>query len=301
MSTSNHRPRNAAAAGWATLAVCAMSVAAPVRADFYTNVSLAGEAAMFQPVYDLNIPVTSGGWNAAGTLTAAYSTNRAWVIPDGSFDRIGYYMELGGATNANYRNGWIFVSFDAAGFQTKASLLGVPGTPTGVSYQKNLVNMTVLSNVAGIVTGTGIQTGNIEFWPSNYTQANSRSAGNGGPVPNASASTYDFGDSNSGGSGHGSMQIHNYDLDGAGAGTAGQTLFAYNAWGTVRVSELGIGNNPVAGQAPDYTITTNADDAGAWTTRLLQVVVTPEPGTIGLLAAAALTALARRLRLPRHA
>ena len=120
--------------------------------------------------------------------------------------------------------------------------------------------MTVLSNVAGIVTGTGITTGNVEFWPSNYNQSNGRAAANGGPVPNASATAYDFGDGNAGTTaGHGSMQIHNYDLDGAGTGTAGQTLFSYAAWGASRVSEMGIGNNPNTAQAPDYTVTANLD------------------------------------------
>src|SRR6185369_4373873 len=76
-----------------------------------------------------------------------------------------------------------------------------------------VTNMNVLSNVAGIVTGTGITTGNVEFWPSNYTQANDYG------VPNASAAAYDFGDGGAGtAQGHGSMQIHNYG--------AQQTLFS---------------------------------------------------------------------------
>ena len=50
-------------------------------------------------------------------------------------------------------------------------------------------------------------------------------------VPGASGSTFDFGDGGSGTSnGHATMQVHNYG--------AGQTLFAYNAWGAARTSEI---------------------------------------------------------------
>ena len=48
------------------------------------------------------------------------------------------------------------------------------------------------------------------------------------------------------GAGHASMQIHNYG--------AGQTLFGYSAWGAVRTSELGIGNQPSGN--PDWTFNT---------------------------------------------
>jgi hypothetical protein len=269
------------------------------RADVFTNVPFS-EINGYQLALQLAIPVTSPGWNTTGTLTGpnGYSVNNTASIADGSFTRVGYYMELSGATNPNYPNGWVFVSFDASTLTNKASMLGVPSTNSGEFYQENLVNMNVFSNVPGIVTGTAISTGNIEFWPSNYNQANTRSAGNGGPVTNASGSAYDFGDGGAGTTaGHGSMQIHNYDLDGAGPGTAGQTLFAYNAWGTVRVSELGIGNNPNTAQAPDWTVTVNADDAGAWTSRTLQVVVLiPEPGSMGLLALGAGLLLRCRFR-----
>jgi hypothetical protein len=246
------------------------------------------EFSKYSEVYRLNIPTKSPGWNTAGVLTGAsgYSVNNSASIPIGSFSRVAYYMELSGSTNPNLPNGYVWVSFDAAGFTNRADRIGLPSTTSGEFYQQNISNMTVFSNVVGVLNGSGITTGNIEFWPSNYTVANGRAAGNGGPVTNANNATYDFGDGGaSTGGGHGSMQIHNYDLDGAGPGIAGQTLFAYNAWGTVRDSELGIGNNPNTTQAPDWTVTTNAVAAGAWTTRTLQVFVAPipEPGTIGVL------------------
>ena len=287
--------------GWLSAAVL-LGLGSSARADVFTNVP-SSELNGYQLVYQMAIPTNSPGWNTTGMLTGAsgYSVNNSASIPNGSFSRIGYYFELGGATATGLPNGWVFVSFDAAGFTNQASKIGIPSTTSGEFYQQNLSNMNIYSNVPGIVTGTNITTGNIEFWPSNYTQANTRAAANGGPVPNASTSTYDFGD---GGAdltaGHGSMQIHNYDVDGAGPGTTGQTLFGYSAWGASRTSELGIGNNPNTGQAPDWTLTGNA---ASWTTKNLQILVlTPEPSTFGLLAVGGLAMLARRRRaaVPRH-
>jgi hypothetical protein len=261
------------------------------KADVFTNVP-SSELTGYQLVYQLAIPTNSPGWNTTGMLTGAsgYSVNNAASIANGSFTRVGYYFELQGATTTGLPNGWIFVSFDAAGFTNQASKIGVPSTTSSEVYQQNISNMNVYSNVPGIVTGMGFSTGNIEFWPTNYAQPNT-----GGNVPNASGSTFDFGDTMSGtGGGHGSMQIHNHDLDGAGPGTAGQTLFAYNAWGAARVSELGIGNNPTSGQSPDWTLTANA---GSWTTKNLQILVlVPEPASLGLLAFGSALIFGRRNR-----
>ena len=115
--------------------------------------------------------------------------------------------------------------------------------------------MNVASNVPGIVTGTGLPGGNIEFWRSNYATDNL--AG----VPNANAATYDCGDNAGGPSGggtYGSFQLHNHD--------ALQTLFAYNRWNDgVTQSDLGIGNNTQTTDDNrvngDWTFTGNAGDS----------------------------------------
>ncbi len=126
-------------------------------------------------------------------------------------------------------------------FTSDLKKIGVPNVTSGAFFQQNVANMNVASNVAGIVTGNGITTGNIEFWPSNYNASNALS------VPGASASTYDFGDGGAGTTnGHGSMQIHNYG--------AGQTLFGFNRWNAGAAAGLGIGNNPdLTGNDPDWT------------------------------------------------
>lgn len=268
------------------LACLALAPAAAVRGDVFTNVP-ASELQDYRLDYQIAIPVTSPGWDTAGTTTGpnGYSINNSASIATGSFTRVAYYFELGGATATGLPNGWVYVSFDAAGFTNQANKLGIPSNDSGEVYQQNLSNMTVLSNVPGIVTGSGITTGNIEFWPYNYSQANGRPAANGGPVPGASVSTYDFGDTDALSGNHGSMQIHNYG--------AAQTLFGYSAWGGVRTSEMGIGNDSISGQSPDWTLTANA---GSWTTRNLQILVNPEPSSLSLLALCSGGLLTRRRR-----
>ena len=190
----------------------------------------------------------------------ALLASRGWAITQ-PFDRIAYYWEL---TKASGGSDWVYVSVNA--FTADKAKIGIPNTASGAFFQQTLSNMNVASNVAGIVQGTGIATGNIEFWPSNYS----------GPtttlIPTGSG-VYDWNDSGAGtSSGHASMQIHNYDVDGSGHGTAGQTLFAYNAWGTARTSELGLGNQPGgAGTNPDWTF--NTTNISTYTSRTLQVLV----------------------------
>ncbi len=235
------------------LLVCGLSSA---RADVFTNVP---ETAGWSLVYTVPLP------NSNISSSVPYSVNNAASILSGSFNRVGYYLELDNGSGLQ----WVYASFDAAPFQTNASMLGVPISSTGEFYHYDAAgllpgqvrNMNVYSNVAGIVTGTGITTGNVEFWASNYGQANQFG------VPGASDGTFDFGDGgNPGtGSGHGSMQIHNYG--------AGQTLFAIDGFN--QTLQIGIGNQPV--NQPDWTFNGNA---ASYTTKNLQVVVQPIPSTV---------------------
>lgn len=224
-------------------------------------VAKAPEAANYQLVYSLNIPTTGNLVSGAGFTN--YAVNSSAEI--GKFSRVAYYMELQKTGDAAPRYVWVSMP----PLSTLPSRIGVPTPASGAVFQQNVENMNVASNVPGITTGTGITTGNIEFWPTNYTQANALA------VPGASATTYDFGDTRSTTGSHGSMQIHNHG--------ATQTLFALNNWGTAantaNVLSMGIGNNPTAGQAPDYTVTANA---ASWDLRrVLQVYVLPSTDDLG--------------------
>jgi len=203
-------------------------------------------------VYEFAIPTNSPGWNG---VPVAYAADNTAAFPTGSFTRVAYCLEL---VRADTTSDWVYASFDAAGFTNDSTKLGVPNTASGEYYNFQntaISNMNVYSNVGSIVQGAGIATGNVEFWPSNY------GGGNDYGVPGANGGVFDFGDGGSNtGAGHGSMQIHNYG--------AAQTLFAYNAWGAARTSELGIGNQPSGN--PDWTF--NEANIGTYASRTLRIL-----------------------------
>jgi len=220
-----------------------------------TGLSLAN----YEIVYDLNIPEGPARFNSR---QIPYQINRSRSFVPG-LARIAYFMELGSGSTTN----WAFVSMDA--FTPYPHQTGVPSKGTdgngNIIFQQYVTNMDVHASAgAGVTTGAGIETGNIEFFPSNYQSYNSNN------VPNASGSVCDFGDNPVPGD-HGCMQVHNYDIDGAGAGTIGQTVFAYNHWGNSGTqSAVGIGNSPSG--HPDWT---HEDNADVYTYRNLKVLVLP--------------------------
>lgn len=155
------------------------------------------------------------------------------------FDRIAYLLELheGGTTS------YAWVSVDA--FTNDVRKIGVPTLFNENYFQGSLSNMNVFSNVSGVQNGVGIQTGNIEFWPWNYGNANKAN------IPGAEDSTFDFGDECNYRNGkYASMQIHNYG--------AGQTIFAVNNINKESVQGpcVGIGNNTTGEGYPDWTFAT---------------------------------------------
>ena len=203
--------------------------------------ALVPELAAYDLVYELPIPTTS---TLGTTGRPAYSfDNSALYSGETSFDRVAYYLELLPAGSTTPR--WVCVSLDA--FTREAGKIGVPAAATGASFQQPVANLNVASSEPGVTTGTGIATGNIEFWGYNYSQANAAL------VPNASGTGYDVGDAISTGGTYGSMQIHNHSVNGT---AATQTLFAYNRWGYGGTSDVGIGNAP--GADTDWTFAQNA-------------------------------------------
>lgn len=167
----------------------------------------------------------------------------------GSFDRVAYYLELK-PSGGDLQFAW--VSMDA--FTEDPAQLGVPALSTGTTFQQPVENLNTVSNVPGVINGTG-RDGNLEFWPFDPGSANA--AG----VPGASDTLHDFGDRNLGSGNYGSMQIH--DTGGA------QTLIAFNRWaGVGGTADIGIGNRP-AGD-PDWTL---AQNASGFEVKRLQVLV----------------------------
>jgi len=140
-------------------------------------------------------------------------------------------------------------------FTNDLNKIGVPTVKSGAHFQQNVKNLNVYSNVKGIVVGSGLAGGNIEFWPNTYSQNNNAA------VPNASSEVFDFGDQPTGpADGYGSMQIHNH--------AAKQTLFALNHWSEGNAVDLGIGNQPAGN--PDWTF---AGNAGRYQASRLRVLV----------------------------
>ena len=199
------------------------------------------EAKDYQLVYDLDL--------AKLGPTIVYETDNQATIKQ-PFDRIAYFLELRAADG---HSDYLYVSADA--FTDQLALIGVPTFKSGARFQQNLARLNVVSNVKGVITGTGLAGGNLEFWPNNYGPDNSAN------VPNASGQVWDFGDAPAEPpEGYGSMQIHNHD--------ARQTLFAINNWRAGAGADLGIGNQPKGN--PDWTFAANA---GAYDFKRLRVLV----------------------------
>jgi MSHA biogenesis protein MshQ len=222
-----------------------------IRSDYVsievdaTSPVLACNEPGYTQVYSLAIDTTNLHNNVP------YSLNNSSLIADGSFDRIAYQVEL---QKPGETSECVWVSMDT--FTQDAALIGVPSfAGSNTSFQQTLTNMNVLSNKVGIVTGVGITTGNIEFWPYNYSTTNVRG------VPSASGSSYDTGDSSSNSSSYGSMQVHNHG--------ANQTLFALNRFSGRTNKDLGIGDN----QASRHTDWTFAGNSGQYSVKNLNIYV----------------------------
>jgi len=198
------------------------------------------EAKDYQLVYDLDLT------KLGPAITYDVDNHQNIHKP---FDRIAYFIEL---VDANYNTQDIYVSMDA--FTDDLRKIGVPVFGSGAEFQQNITNMDVFSNVKGIVTGTGLAGGSVEFWPNNYGPANSAN------VPNASGTAFDFGDQRTDPTdGYGSMQVHNHD--------ARQTLFAINHWREGVHADVGIGNQTK--ENPDWTFASNAGSYHAMRLRVL--------------------------------
>ncbi|TWT84850.1 hypothetical protein CA13_63310 [Planctomycetes bacterium CA13] len=198
----------------------------------------------YQLVYDLDL--------AKLQRDITYDVDHAADVK--SFDRVGYLLEL---NSSDFGTQKVFVSMEA--FTDDASQIGLPTMSSSAKFQTAVSSMDVFSSTDDVVTGTSIQTGNIEFWPSNY------GPDNGGGIKDASSSVFDFGDQpGPPQDGYGSMQIHNH--------AAKQTIFAINKWNAGANADIGIGNSQ--GETRDWTFTSSGPK---YSTKRLRVFVRATP------------------------
>ena len=199
------------------------------------------EARQYRLLYDLDL-------SKLGPTISYDVDNRAKI--DRPFDRVAYFLELQAKDGETQ---YLYVSMDA--FSQDLAKLGIPTFQSGARFQQNVTAMNVYSNAKGIVTGSNLPGGNLEFWPNNYGPDNAAN------VPNASSQAFDFGDAMADpADGYGSMQVHNHD--------AKQTLFALNHWREGSRADLGLGNQPTGN--PDWTF---AGNAAAYPAKRLRVLV----------------------------
>ena len=235
------------------------------------------EAQGYQLIYQLNIPTFANYSNT----NPVYAVDNSASIATGSFNRIGYYMELQTASSPLY---YMYVSFDAAPFATQANKLGVPTVNSGEFYHYGMTgsgqvqDMDIVTNApgisgltynaSGIGTAMNLSSGLAQFWPGNYGN------GNGYGVPGATGGQWGTADDGAGtGTGYGSMKLGS---DGVGGGP-NSMLLSFNNWGN-GTPGVGIGNGSnvnswfpgVANQNNDYTFSNNA---GSYTVEDLEVVV----------------------------
>jgi sialate O-acetylesterase len=207
-------------------------------------ITLVPEATGFRVVYQLDIPAEAD----YATEVPKYTVDTS-ATDSAAFSQIAYYLEL---EKGDGTKQYIFAAMDR--FTDDLKKAGVPVNSSGARLMQKINNLTVRSNVPGVVACTGSDGGNIEFWPGNYSPANQQN------IPGAS-DKFDFGDeTNDKIPGYGCMQVHNWKDK--------QTVFAINHWGAAGAVDIGIGNAPT-GNA-DWTFAKNASD---YTLRRLTVMV----------------------------
>jgi sialate O-acetylesterase len=168
----------------------------------------------------------------------------------GEIARVAYLLEL---QSSDYGLQYLYVSMDT--FTDESAKIAIPTVASAAKFAKKVSNLSVRSNVAGIITGDNLA-GNIEFWPNNYGTLGSLG------LAGASNDRYDFDDQPSElANGYGCMQVHNT--------VAKQTLFAINQWNAGgNGANIGIGNSK--GEHADWTFIPNG---GSYETKRLRIFV----------------------------
>ncbi|MDR3199138.1 MAG: 9-O-acetylesterase [Planctomycetaceae bacterium] len=171
-----------------------------------------------------------------------YKTDKSREIV-GKIKRVGYFLYLKPKEGTEQ---FVFVTMPP--LDSNLTKLGVPTKASGARFQQAVSDVTVVSNVSGVETGTFAAGCNVEFWDCNYAAPNT--AG----IAGAGDQKFDFGDQMSPGvsPGYGSMQIHNFAKK--------QTVLAFNNFAAGNGCDVGIGNNPSGDGNPDWTFSKSAQN-----------------------------------------
>jgi sialate O-acetylesterase len=166
-------------------------------------------------------------------LGKKYLVNNLRDFAKAKLAKVGYYLHLVGNDG---KVSWVFATVDP--FMDKVADYSFPRYwPKFPPIQKQVKNLTVKSNVAGVKTGT-FPGGNVEIWLGGMKTANSAK------VPGASDDTFDFGDEPTEPLSS-VFQLHNTGEK--------QTVFSVNRWFLDKKNQvdIGIGNAPSG--HPDWT------------------------------------------------
>ena len=215
--------------------------------DSFTFVANDGELDSVEQVVAINVNAVNdaptlylpGMKLAYATESAAYSSglpvyseNNSGALSGEVISTVTYRMEI--ETDAGNLQ-WAEATFDAWSGLTIEDL-ALPTTSNGNVLQIDVTGLSVDSNVAGVVTGDGLD-GRLEIWPYNYLTNNTLGGG--------SNSIYDTDDSPTYSASYGSFQIHNMtDL---------QTVFAWNNHNEYPGYSIDIGFGNQSGGHPDWT------------------------------------------------
>ncbi|MDP2678795.1 MAG: DUF4347 domain-containing protein, partial [Rhodoferax sp.] len=164
------------------------------------------------------------------SFAPTYALNNASSFGSTPISRIGYRMEMN-TTEAPNTPYYAEVWFDAWAGVTAADL-AVPTGANAITIQRDVTNLSVSSNYAGVTNGTALA-GRLEIWPYDY----GTTGGDSGK--------YDYSDTSNGGGSYGSFQVFNMSE------TTPQTVFAWNSHNNIAGPDLGLGNQPSS--HPDWT------------------------------------------------
>ena len=216
--------------------------AAPPPAEVAANVP---DAANFSHLYTLDLPASDCAARTPASYTSYHKVDNRAAFQGAKPARVAYYLEL---VKADGTTNWCWTAFNAV-----TDNLNLYSLPTNTVVQQRVSNLDVRSNVPAVTEVTGCETGNIEFFPMDYSGTNKLG------LPGADNSQYDFDDTPSSSGSHGCMQVHNWG--------AKQTCWAVghlNA-GTL---DVGIGNSSAT--KTDWTLTNTGTQ---YTSRRLHVFV----------------------------